>query len=338
MSGPAVHDITLTRPGGSSPVTITTNGLVVSWAVTPPGTLSAEAMSADLIEAFGHTDLGQEYWAEYEHPTAGPWGGVVVGTRQTKDTGTTEVAARDFTELLVARITAKVYDQPAINAGGMARQLINDAGRANPTWIAGYELDPLLPAIPYQSRAAQVLGELARLATESDAEYQITPARILRFFRRLGRDVSATRQLVEDRQIVDFQFARFPDAARNEILAIPADQDFVRTTAVVVADSASRRRKGLRQETVVFDGMTTETQLEPAAKAVLKRMVNLGQVLTLTIEESKHDGGDPCFGWFREGDVIGALIPSANWAGTVRVLVRTLDTSANQMTCTCEVV
>lgn len=336
MTGAALHDVTFLRPGGSSPVTLPSTGYRASWAVKPPSTLSAEVVTADLIDAFGTTDLWGAYWVEAEHPTAGVWAGVVTGTEPTLETGTTEVAARDYTELLAARTTAKVYDVPAINPGGMARKIILDAGRANPTWIEGFELDPLLPAIPFATRAEQVLAAIDRLADESGAEWEITHERILRFLRRLGRDVSASRQLVQGRQIVAGSVSQFGDAVRNELLAIPADQDFVRTTSVVVADADSRRRRGLRQDTVVFDGMTTETQLKPAALAELAKRVDQGMAFRLTVMESDADGDEPCFSWFSTGDIVGCSLPSINWEGTIRIRVRTLDTETNQMTITAE--
>lgn len=336
MTTPALHDLTLTRPGETSPVTLTTNGIAASWAVRPPGTLSAEVVTADLIDAFGTTDLAHAYWVFWEHPTAGRWGGVVTATEATKASGTTEVAARDMTELVAARATAKVYDLPAIGAGGAVEKLIFDAGRASPTWIAGVELDALLPAIPFQSRGDQVLAAIDRLIAEADAEYQVTPDRILRVARRLGRDLSATVQLMEDQQITDFRFPQTGDALRNELTAVAADDAFARTTAVVVADDASIQRRGLRQETVVFEGMTTETQLKPAALAALARRVKLGRSLTLTLIEDDPD--DPTFAAFRERDTVGVLLPSVNWAGDVRVLVRAVDTTTNLMTITGEVV
>lgn len=334
-NGPALHDLTLTRPGGPSPVKLSTNGVAASWVVRPPGTLSAEVVTADLVAALGTTNLKNRYWVEWEHPTAGVWAGKVVNSEDTLETGTTEIAGRDYTELLAARVTAKVYDLPAINAGGMARKMLLDAGRSSPTWITGFELDPLIPAIPFAARAEQVLTAIDRLVAESDAEWQVTPERVLRVVKRLGRDVSARRQLVEQRQIVGGRFSHIGDPVRNELLAIPANADFARTTAVVVADGDSIRAEGLRQDTVVFEGMTTETQLEPAAKAALKRTVTLGEALTLILHEKpEYDGTEPCFGWMREGDRIGVLLPSVNWQGSARVLVRSLDTTTNLMTVT----
>jgi hypothetical protein len=325
--------VTIAGAGGIDPIRLPALAPTASWAVRPPGTFAAELRPADALDAFGTIDL-RGRWLTWDHPTAGRWSGVITQAHWSKGQGAVSLGARDFSFLLAKKRTAKEYDLTPAPSGSHVYRVVADASRVHALWLTELAIEALGAPVPLAARGQMVLDVLDGLARDGDAEWRVTPARVLEWRARLGVDRTADVALVEDRHIIDVDWTADLEAVTNDLLVIPSNADYQRTEAVAVEYAERIATLGTRmQDTLVVTDRISEAGLRPQAEAALRRLAYQGEVLTLILTDA-----DGCFGWFAEGDTVTVLLPTINRRLAFRVMVRSIDVGTGRMTVTGDVV
>jgi hypothetical protein len=317
-------------PGLYNPRRIQTSGVSCSWAVDGNGSLSAEVKTRDL-HRFGLV-RPKGKWITVEHPTAGVWGGKIGPTRTSGD-GTTEIAADDWRSLFDRRTLPQRSSSTFAPAGALAEMAIAAAERDDHLWIVDRRFDVVGEPIELPWKRQELRRQLDSLASKSGQEWWIDPeTRELSWEVRHGRDLTGSVQLVEGRH-VDSDW-RIPDDIAdvvNELTGIPSNEAYAVTQALVVQDLASQFAVGLRQDSAVFTEGVTKATLSQAATLELRRRIDLGVSLELTVFDT-----DRCWSWFREGDSVAVLLPSASSQVLARVMRRAVDGGEMSLSCAIE--
>lgn len=334
FEGPAVHQIEVTKPGQVSNRTpLTVAGVAASWRVSGPTSLSTEVLTSTLIETFQTVDL-RAYWLFWTHPRLGTWGGEISECEADLATGTTEIAARDFSALLDSRRVHKVYDIPSATPGAIVKAIITGMQRDGDGYshIRTINAEETGESIPFQFRGGKVIDALRTLESKSGDEWYVDDQRRLWWMARRGRNKTASVSLVEGIHIVRGRYSVALGPIVNDLLVVPANQQYAISQSFSIQDDASIKKIGLRQDQLTYTIGVTESALRPVAQKDLRRLTKLGDVITFDLQDV-----DGCFAWFGDGDVIRLLLPSINKRLDVRVMARSYDTGTSTLTVTGDV-
>jgi hypothetical protein len=197
---------------------------------------------------------------------------------------------------------------------------VRDNQRDGYNWITDIYAEEMGPPITLTIRGGQVDEALDTVSNQSGHEWWVDADRILWWSLHRGRDLTGSVQLHEGRHITAARYSLALDPVINDLLAVPADQQYTESEQFVIDDDSSIRRFGRRQDQIVYAGYVTESTLRPLASADLKRLTKLGDSVRFGVANV-----DGCWGWFREGDSILVLLPSINRHLKVRVMVRSYD-------------
>lgn len=331
MSAPLI--VVLTQPGSDrSPIPVNANGIAWSRGVSVNGTCSVEVMTADLVELglLPTPDALGDRWLRFSHPLLGEWSGEVQEVRHDLGSGTTEIAAQDWSALLEARRTAQDYViSPAAQPGDILKRVFTDAAREEgPLYIDDIRWDSAGAPLELFIQADDVADVLRQVVAAGGVEHRFNPDRSLEIRNRLGIDRFASVTLAWGRDIVDGEYIASRRPVVNDLLALPADTEFKSSDAVVVYDADSIEAGRRRQGTRIYPNFIGRGELRAAAKADLRRMVAQGNTVRLDLT---NDGN--AFGTFAAGDTVRVLIPQVGSAFEapfgLRVMVESWDSETD---------
>lgn len=204
MTTTAAHfEVVVMDRGGFNPRRLAVAEPSASWEIGGPGAFSAFARIADLRAVGLGGDLTGR-WLEWDHPTAGRWGGVVTG-RPVSD-GVAEVAADGYAALLRGRVLAEQDRGVAGAGGGLARRAVIAAGRDEPTYVTIGTIGEGGEFVSLDTGGGDVAESiLPGIAEAAGIEWRVDADRRFHASRKLGRDRSASVRLVEDRHVVGYR-------------------------------------------------------------------------------------------------------------------------------------
>ena len=331
--GPMMSEVTIMHPGERHPVTIRTTGVSVAWQVEGQTSFSCECATSDLRAAFGEVDLRGK-WLRWEHPTLGVWAGRINDAESDGDSGTTELAALDYSDLLSSRRLTKVFRVEAGPAGALAKRVVRDSAReaGGYSYITSIQAEETGDPLTLELRGGTVDDALRTLADRSNETWWVDEHRVMHWSRHRGKDLTGRVQLVEGRHLTGLRYSLALGPIVNDLLAVPGDEAYAQSQQFVLDNDASIRRFGRRQDQISYTGMVTESTIKPLAKRDLARLIALGD--TIRFDVTNIDG---CYRWFREGDSLSVLAPSLNKRLQVRVLVRSFDSDMARLTVSADV-
>lgn len=304
-------------PGGFNQQRVPVNGAARSWAIGTAGTLSAEAVSADLVR-LGLNDELRGHRITVLDDDAGTWGGIVTNT-QAASSGTTEIAAEDWGALFSARRLPKRLRPLYGPAGAIALVAITETTRQYGTPITERTADDIGLPVSFAMDGGDLRPALDSMANQTGQEWWIDPDTLAFHWGIKGSDLTGTVQLVEGRHIADWRAPTELDAVINDLEAFPTNDRFQRMQTVHVENAASIAAVGRRQGSAGIDGGSHGTHIRNRAIGLVNDLSALGLSVELDLVNV-----DKCFAWFREGDTICVLLHSASVQMSVRVLARSL--------------
>lgn len=296
---------------------IPVTGVTRSWTVLGSGSLSAEILSADLVTAGLHDEL-RGHWIVCYDDDAGTWGGIVTDTQANGD-GTTEVAATDWKASFAARRMPKRNRPLHGPAGTLALVAITETVRRHGTPITVRTADDIGPARSFDLNGGDLLSALDSLANESGQEWWVDPDTMAMHWGIKGRDKTGTVQLIAGRHISEWRLPSSIGPVVNDLEAFPLNDRYQVFQTIQVENAASIAAIGRRQGSAGIPGGSHAVHIRPAALALVDELAALGQAIECDVVNV-----DDCFQWFREGDTVCMLLPSASVQLTVRVMTRSL--------------
>jgi hypothetical protein len=323
--GPATGDAVLARYHDRGRVGLRLSGIRASWEVSAAGELSAFARLDDTRALEPAVEDLRGWWIAWEHPTLGPWGGVVADVAVRSD-GVLELAARGWLALLDKRLTRRRNASVTAHAGAIAARIVRTAGATEPTGIVATKIDEFGEHVGWRDDGGDVLSALGRLADMSDQEYGVGESdRIFYWRRRYGTDLSETVQLVQGAHIAEWRPSFSLDPVVTEVVLSPNDrQRFATVPAVSGFDPDAYARFGPRQERGTIRGKAARpTARGIAGKQAVKR-ARLGRLIELTVVNF-----DRCWTRFRKGDTVRVVLGDLDAAYAVRVLLMSWDQDAD---------
>jgi hypothetical protein len=324
----ATQEVTITEFGNDSPKRMAINGIVRSDRIGARGEASVEIDTATLRR--NGLLACEGYWLYHDHLDLGTHATVIQQIRHDLSTGTTEVAGQTFEALLDAKRTAKTYEVQEGDAAGIAKKVIQDAGRSGSLFIEGYRTAPS-GLVDIDLRSEQVIDAIEQLAQLADAEWRVTASRYFEFAPRLGKDLS-TVVLMEGRDVgAGSEVIRDLRPKINDLAAMSAVSEYTRRTAVVVLDDSSIEEIGQRQGTITYPYIVKESGLRNAAKKELARLGRLGRSATIEVLNTNR-----AWSAFAVGDTVRLLLPSCGVDDYFRVMVISWDSDADRVVVTGE--
>jgi hypothetical protein len=325
-----VGQVTIMDRGGTNRLLLPTFNTQVSWEVNRHGLLSTYIMAADAVAAGLDTTDVRGKWIEYDAGTAGLWGGVAMSGRLTD--GLLEIGAASYHVLLRRRITDPLGDTFDNPPGSIFRSSVQPVGGYRPGTVV--KLGAIDTAagefVEIDTQGDDVYESLLpRIADELGFEWNVAPdpaggLPIANFGKRLGSDKTATVRLVEGVH-VNLGSSWTEDLWEATTMAVGHGQDDSRYETVRADESLVDRFGNLASYHPYGDTRRTSTVL-------------------LRLHEIIHDFADPpaavelrtndwqgVWSTFREGDDITVELGSSGIVGTLRVLVRSLDTTTGEL-------
>src|SRR5688500_4082625 len=115
-------EVTIARPGWFERRIVQIAPPAMSWRTDGPGSFDCLVRARDIHQA-GYNLTGvvnplKGLWLWYDHPTAGPWAGVI--TRVDSDGSFVRVTAEQFNVLLRKRRVTGSYTSVAVSPGSLA--------------------------------------------------------------------------------------------------------------------------------------------------------------------------------------------------------------------------
>lgn len=319
---PFTDEVVLSDFGGGNPRRVPVVGASVSWELNNVGSFSAFARIEDLQQHGAWGDL-KGMWLEWQHRTAGRWGGVVVGRPVTD--GVAELAAEGWATLLRNRPLIYWDRQAPSSAAGIARHGVMAAETNDPSFIKLGAFDESGDAIQFRLGGQDTLDDmLPQLVGDGAMEWSVDADRVLTCGQALGVERSATVRLTEGVEILNAKFAddsyTAPAVQQFEVqLPAGASQDPTRRPTVGSAATVKRRWADPRIARIA------------AAAANQPQFVTLLQTQTTPVELTICDRNQ-AFYHTQLADTVRIVVETAGFSGTFRVHARGLDSSQDVMT------
>lgn len=330
-------DAIIARPGWSDARMTPISPPSCSWRTDGPGSFDCEIETRTLstyglsVTAIDRALKGRWLW--WEHPTAGPWGGVI--TRTEVGPWYTRIAAEQFAVLLRKRRTATAEAAVGIAPGSLALYYLISAERNGDSFLlSGWEAEESGQAVDLEPRGGDlcddILPQLADYGYQWRVRADTMNERLFQFRTRLGEDKRGRVLLSEGRHIPVDGVRVTGDlwTVANSITGVSGDRAWEETTGYQQDDESSMRALGRRyEETIAYSGMVTRSTIAPLVKRDLARKKYPQEIAEVTVVDE-----DMCFADFREGDTISLMSAHANYHGPMEVDIRSLDARTNTMT------
>jgi hypothetical protein len=330
--GPAT--VIVARPGWFEQRRIQVTPPSMSWRTDGPGSFDTMVRGRDLHTAGymlqGVADPLKGLWLWYDHPTAGPWGGVI--TRTDVDGSFVRITAEQFNVLLRKRRVPGSYTAVAVSPGSLALSFLTDAERNGDSFmLTGWTAEETGDVIDYEPRGGDlgddVIPALANFGYQWRVRAWSMDERLFEFRQRLGEDKRGSVLLSEGRHLVRFNQTGDLWTVVNSLEGVPGDQDYRDSRGYQLDDEPSMRALGRRYEaTIAYTGAVTRSTIIPQVKRDLERLRYPAEIAQADIADA-----DLCWLRFREGDVVSVASETANYRGPMTVDIRTLDTRAGTL-------
>lgn len=344
----ATTDVVIAERGGGNPARVALSALTCSWEVNAAGMLTGRMGGAE-ARAVGLPDDLRGRWLDYAHPLAGNWGGFVTAVTRTED-GFVEITAEGWLAALRGRLAGSAIGDPVAvtgTAGTLLRRLMAQAAAPGPTWLRAGVIEEAGPALAVEWGADDCYeSALPMLAAEAGNEARGNADRTVDFGRRVGRDLSGSVRLDDQGDDADVAAFRLTDdlwLASNVLSAVGAVavrrrvsgqkarprefRAYVFPQEAVRSDAASVGRWGPLVSVREYPGVVSPTALGELLRRDLAEAANPPATAELTLAAV----GTNWLGW-REGDTVRLELGAARWAGTLRVMGRTLDADRGVLT------
>jgi hypothetical protein len=327
--GPAT--VIVGRPGWFEQRRMQVTPPSMSWRTDGPGSFDTMVRGRDLHTAGymlqGVADPLKGLWLWYDHPTAGPWGGVI--TRTDVDGSFVRITAEQFNVLLRKRSLSVHAKAVGTSPGTLALYYLTGASRRGESYdLTGWTADESGAAVTYEPRGGDlcddVISSLANFGYQWRVRTWSMDERLFEFRQRLGEDKRQTVLLSEGRHVVRFNQTGDLWTVVNSLIGVPGDRDHRNSRGYQEDDEQSIRELGRRYEaTIAYTGEVTRSTIMPRVKRDLERLRYPAEIAQADIVDA-----DLCWLRFREGDVISVASETANYRGPMTVDIRTLDTRA----------
>lgn len=322
----ALSDVILMRRGGLNPVRLAASAIRVSWEITAFGSLTCNLVTSELIAKGLPLEL-ESWWLRWEHPTAGPWGGVITDSGEMSD-GTLKIVAAGYGVLMERRFVG-------ITAGGTAGSLLADAlsqaAAYSPTFLDLSQIDRGGPYITPDMGLIQVYeGLLAQLVRMTDWEWQVDADRVVHWQFRIG--TVRTLRLAQGLHVVAYQTAGSRPLIENFLYGTGRyaiayqGQTFDQEVWSWVYDQASIDRHGRIDGQRDYGAIYSPDVVTAALQIELSRSANPPRTATVTLVEVAGEWAS-----FREGDTVRLALGEAAVEYVFRIRARTIDADAGTM-------
>lgn len=310
--------VLISDPAGFTTQRVPVNGVSRSWAVGSSGSLSAEALSRDLV-TYGLNDELRGHWIVVDDDDAGPWGGVINNCQPNGD-GTTEIAASDWTALFELRRMPR-RSRPLFGpAGTLALVAIAETVRQFGTPVIDRFADDIDLPVSFDFDGSDLRSALDSMADETGQEWWIEHDTQAFHWGIQGSDLTGTVQLIEGRHIADWRAPTSSDPVVNDLEAFPTNDRYQMRQTIRVENPASIAAIGRRQDSRGIPGGSHGIHIRNRAIGLVNELAQQGAAIEMDVLNV-----DRAFAQFREGDVICVLLPSVSEQLTARIMARSLD-------------
>lgn len=333
MIGPT--DVIIARAGWSDQRMIAISPPSCSWRTDGPGSFDCEIETRTLTtagyELTGLSTLLKGRWLWWDHPTAGPWGGVI--TRTEIGPWITRITAEQFNVLMRKRQTAQNVRAVGSAPGSLALYYLTSAARAGDSFLlTGWTAQEGGEAVNLEPRGADlcddIMPELARYGYQWRVRAWSMDERLFEFRERVGADKRASVLLSEGRHIVDIRVTGDLWTVANSITGISSEKAWDQTYGYQQDDDASIRALERRyEETIAYSGVITRSTIAPLVKRDLRSKRYPQEIAEIAVVDE-----DMVWSSFREGDTVRVMSAQANADYAFDVDIRSLDARGQVMT------
>lgn len=305
-----------------------------SWRTDGPGSFSCE-MDARYLGRCGLLPVGRTNplkgrWLWWNHPTAGPWAGVI--TRTDVDGWYVRVMAEQFNVLLRKRRLAATFGAVAMAPGSLALALISAAERYGESYmLTGAVAEETGQAVDLDPRGGdlcdEILPMLARYGYQWRVKASTMDERLFEFRTRLGEDKRGRVLLVEGYHVSRPTVSGDLWTVANSIVGVSGDRTWADASGYQQDDLRSIRTLGRRfEETIAYNGVATRSTIAPLVKRDLADLRYPKEVADLELVDANM-----CWSDVREGDIVGVALESANVRAPLLIDIRSLRATDSTM-------
>lgn len=328
-------EVIIARPGFFDPQIVQVSPPSLAWRTDGPGSLECSIELQSLVAANlrvqGTTTPLKGKWIWFEHPTAGPWAGVI----QRTEVGPwfCQIVAEQFNVLMRKRKVPGTYRAVGIAPGSLALQFVNSAERQGESFLlTGTSVQETGDAVDIEPRGGDLCDDILPMLAKFGYQWRVRTLtmdeRLFEFRQRVGVDNRGDVLISEGRHIVSTSLTGDLWTVANSIEGIPGDQPFKTARGYEVEDKGSIRTLGRRyQETIAYTGVATRSTLVPLIEADLALRKYPQEIAQFEVVDE-----DMIFAEFREGDIISVSSASANVVAPFEVDIRSLNGDTNVMT------
>lgn len=330
-------DAIIARPGYFNQRIVPISPPQMSWRTNGPGSFDCEVETRDLtaagIQVTGTSENLKGRWVWWEHPTAGPWGGVI--TRTDVDTWYTRFTAEQFNVLLRKRRMSSTFGQMSASPGSLALLFLTAAERNGDSFgLTSWAAEETGPAVDIEPRGGDLCDDVMRTLTRFGYQWRVKAdsmsERAFQFYRRLGQDKSRTVLLSEGMDIPHGGFRVSSDlwTVANSIHGVSGQSDWRKSNGYQADSDASIRALGRRfDEVISYNGATSRSTLVPLVQADLAENAYPKDIAEVDVLDQNYT-------WetFREGDTVALSVASANIYAPFEIDIRSLNMSTGIMT------
>ena len=333
MIGPA--DAIIARPNWTAQRIVPISPPSCSWRTDGPGSFDTEIRTRDLTRAgINITQISNALkgrWLWWDHPTAGPWGGVI--TRTEAGPWYTRITAEQFNVLMRKRQTAQNVKAAGIAPGSLALYYLTSAARSGDSFLlTGWTAEEGGQAVDLEPRGGDlcdaILPQLADFGYQWRVRAWAMNERLFEFRTRVGIDKRGSVLLSEGRHIAGIRVTGDLWTVANSITGVSGDRSWDQSYGYQQDSDSSIRALGRRyEETVAYTGVVTRSTIAPLVKRDLAVRKYPQEIAEIDVVDA-----DLCWLDFREGDVIRVMSAQANCDLAFDVDIRSLDARSNVMT------
>lgn len=333
MIGPGT--VIIARPGWFDQRMVEISPPSCSWRTDGPGSFSCE-MDTRALTTMGYDKTAlvnplKGKWLWWDHPTAGPWGGVI--TRTEPGAWYTRIVAEQFAVLLRKRRTAVAEASTGIAPGSLALYYFTSAERNGDSFLlTGATAEESGAAVDLEPRGGDLCDDILPMLANYGYQWRVRSwsmdERLFEFRTRVGTDKRASVLLSEGRHVTGFRVTGDLWTVANSIVGVSGERDWKDAAGYQLDDDGSMRTLGRRYETTLaYSGVATRSTIAPLVKRDLAEMRYPQEIAEAQVVDE-----DLCWLDFREGDTISVLSQHANYQGPMEVDIRALDARSNVMT------